>query len=136
MDLSARATGDHTMDEGAWTPMQSEGGHPFLMSGDGVRDWFNGELDRLEKRRERGIFSSAQVNQPPPKPRNPETSEPQNPETPKHRRALAHPDSPHHARDPRLAIGPRSGVGARTDVVLVTAVPQRDPSTRIHKGGN
>ena len=100
------------MDESSWTPMQFEGGHPLVMSGDGVRDWFNGELDRLEKRRERGIFSAAQVNQPPPRLRTPEPDAPKsrNPENPKHpssiRRALADPDSPRYARDPVLAIGP------------------------------
>jgi hypothetical protein len=88
MDLSPGPPAvHHTMDEGSWTPMQSEGGRPLVLSGDGVRDWFNGELDRLEKRRERGIFSAAQVNQPPatyepPNPRNPETPKPRNPEAP------------------------------------------------------
>ena len=86
MDLSpGPPAAHHTMDESSWTPMQFEGGRPLVMSGDGVRDWFNGELDRLEKRRERGIFSAAQVNQPPPRLRTPETRKPRNPEIPKPR---------------------------------------------------
>jgi len=42
------------------TPVQSEMGRP-VMQADAVREWFNSELDRLEKRRERGIFSATQM---------------------------------------------------------------------------
>jgi len=31
-----------------------------LLHADSIREWFNNELDRLEKRKERGIFSVAQ----------------------------------------------------------------------------
>lgn len=49
------------------TPVQSEMGRP-VMQADAVREWFNSELDRLEKRRERGIFSATQVVEPPASP--------------------------------------------------------------------